>query len=208
MQWFRKEWYSSHVQLSSRAPKRGGFQTGVSRSGLVLHFLSFFVLFCPFCPFLSFFVLFCPCLSLFVLVCPFLSFFVLFCPFLFFFVLFCPFLSFFVLVCPRIFPICSGMVRGFSGFVPFLFLGLLLAPTRNSPKRVRDTIWTFPEKKWESPRFGNPPVYVLSMFIYCFSGASSKLSWPISNRKKNSCFTTANLQACNCAPLPWGPKAY
>ena len=55
-----------------------------------------------------------------------------------------------------IFPIFSGMVRGFSRFVPFLFLGLLKAPTRNSPERVRDTIWTFPEKKWETPRFGNP----------------------------------------------------
>ena len=38
------------------------------------------------------------------------------------------------------------MVRGFSRFVLFLFLGLLRAPTRNSPERVRDTIWTFPEK--------------------------------------------------------------
>ena len=52
-----------------------------------------------------------------------------------------------------IFPICSGMVRGFSQFVPFLFLGLLRAPTRNSPERVRDTIWTFPEKS------GKPPVW-------------------------------------------------
>ena len=60
-----------------------------------------------------------------------------FCPF-------CPFWDF-----PDfsgIFPICSGMVQGFSRFVPFLFLGLLRAPTRNSPERVRDTIWTFPEK--------------------------------------------------------------
>ena len=71
----------------------------------------------------------------------------------------CP--SFFVLFCPfwdfpdfsGIFPICSGMVRGFSRFVPFLFLGLLRAPTRNSPERVRDTIWTFPEKS------GKPPVW-------------------------------------------------
>ena len=71
----------------------------------------------------------------------------------------CP--SFFVLFCPfwdfpdfsGIFPICSGMVRGFSRFVPSLFLGLLRAPTRNSPERVRDTIWTFPPKKCETPRF-------------------------------------------------------
>ena len=50
--------------------------------------------------------------------------------------LFCPFPSFFVLFCPfwdfpdfsGIFPICSGMVRGFSRLVLFLFLGLLRAP--------------------------------------------------------------------------------
>ena len=76
----------------------------------------------------------------------------------------CP--SFFVPFCPvwdfpdfsRIFSICSGMVRGFSRFVPFLFLGLLRAPTRNSPERVGDTIWTFPEKSFQTPGFGNPPV--------------------------------------------------
>ena len=81
---------------------------GVSRSGLVLPFLSFFVFFCPFWDFPDF---------------------------------------------SGIFPICSGMVRGFSRFVLFLFLSLLRAPTRNSPERVRDTIWTFPEK------MGNPPVW-------------------------------------------------
>ena len=82
------------------------------------------------------------------------------CPSLF--VLFCPFWDF-----PDfsgIFPICSGMVRGFSRFVPFLFLGLLRAPTRNSPERVRDTIWTFPEKSGkhpglETPRFSFPQVH-------------------------------------------------
>ena len=35
------------------------------------------------------------------------------------------------------FPICSGIVRGFSRLVLFLFLGLFRAPTRNSPERVR-----------------------------------------------------------------------
>ena len=52
-----------------------------------------------------------------------------------------------------IFPICSGMVRRFPRFVLFLSLGLLRAPTRNNPERVRDTIWTFREK------VGNPPVW-------------------------------------------------
>ena len=55
------------------------------------------------------------------------------------------------LIFPAFFPICSGMVRGFSRFVPFLVLGLLRAPTRNSPERVRDTIWTFPETSGKPP---------------------------------------------------------
>ena len=74
----------------------------------------------------------------------------------------CP--SFFVLFCPfwdfpdfsGIFPICSGMVRGFSRFALVLFLGLLRAPTRNSPERVRDTIGTFPEKSGKHPGLETP----------------------------------------------------
>ena len=50
-----------------------------------------------------------------------------------------PFLSLFVL--SGIFPIWSGMVRGFSRFVPFLFLGLLQAPMRNSPERPPRQLW-------------------------------------------------------------------
>ena len=74
-----------------------------------------------------------------------------------FFVLFCPFLSFLGLSrFSGIFPICSGMVRGFSRFVLFLFLSLLRAPTRNSPERVRDTIWTFPEKSGKHPGLETP----------------------------------------------------
>ena len=49
-----------------------------------------------------------------------------------------------------------GMVRGFSRFVLFLFLGLLRAPTRNSPGRARDTIWTFPEKRGKPPGLETP----------------------------------------------------
>ena len=72
--------------------------------------------------------------------------------------LFCPFLSFLGLSrFFRDFPeICSGMVRGFSRFVPFPFLGLLRAPTRNSPERVRDTIRTFPEKSGKPPGLETP----------------------------------------------------
>ena len=75
--------------------------------------------------------------------------------------LFCPFLSFFGTFWDfpyfsNIFPICSGMVRGFSRFVLFLFLGLLRAPTRNSPERVRDTIWTFPDKSGKHPGLETP----------------------------------------------------
>ena len=107
---------------------------GALRSGLVL----------PFCPFLSFLGL-----SRFfrgfkrggfpIWTCP--SFFVLFCPFPIFF---------------GIFPICPATLRGFSRFVLFLFLGLLTAPTRNSPERVRDTIWTFPEKSGKHPGLETP----------------------------------------------------
>ena len=98
------------IATSISRPVNGGFQTGgVSRSGLVLPFLSFSVL----------------------------------------------------LGLSRFFwdfPDLLGMVRGFSRFAPFLFLGLLRAPTRNSPERVRDTIWTFPEKSGKTPRFGDPQV--------------------------------------------------
>ena len=65
--------------------------------------------------------------------------------------LFCPFGTFL-----GIFPICSGTLRGFSRLVLFLFLGLLRAPTRNSPERVRDTIWTFPEKSGKHPGLETP----------------------------------------------------
>ena len=73
---------------------------------------------------------------------------------------FCPFCPF----CPfwdfpdfsGIFLICSGMFRGFYRFVPFLFLGLLRAPTRNSPERVHDTLWTFPEKSGKPPGLETP----------------------------------------------------
>ena len=63
-----------------------------------------------------------------------------------------------------IFPICSGTVRGFSRFVLFLFLGLLRAPTRNSPDRVRDTIWTFPEKSGKHPGLETPR-FSFSQFV-------------------------------------------
>ena len=79
--------------------------------------------------------------------------------------LFCPFWDF-----PDfsgIFPICSGMVRGFSRFVLFLFLGLLRAPTRNSPERVRDTIWTFPEKRGKHPGLETPRFSFAQIFPFC-----------------------------------------
>ena len=68
-----------------------------------------------------------------------------------FFVLFCPLGTF-----PGIFPICPGTLRGSSRLVLFLFLGLLSAPTRNSPERVRDTIWTIPGKSGKHPGLETP----------------------------------------------------
>ena len=95
------------------------------------------------------------------------------------------FLSFFVLFCPfwdfpdfsGIFPICSGWSRGFSRFVPFLFLGLLRAPTRNSPERVRDTIWTFPEKSEKHPGLETPR--------FSFSQDNSSVAPHLSKRQTN-----------------------
>ena len=74
-----------------------------------------------------------------------------------------------------IFPICSGTVRGFSRFVLFLFLGLLRAPTRNSPERVRDTIWTFPEKSGKHPGLETPR----------FSFPQKSLCQDLSSRERN-----------------------
>ena len=65
------------------------------------------------------------------------------CPSLF--VLFCPFLSFFVLLI-GIFPICPSCTS----------LGLLTAPERKSPEKVRDTIRTFPEKSGKPPGLETP----------------------------------------------------
>ena len=82
----------------------------------------------------------------------------------------CPFLSFLGL--SRFFwdfPDLLGMVQGFSPFVPFLFLGLLRAPTRNSPERVRDTIWTFPEKRCETPGLDTPGL-ALNFGIFWIGG--------------------------------------
>ena len=132
-------------------------------------FLSFSVLcvlFCPFCPFFPFLfgarffrVLFC-------LFCP-------FCPF-------CPFPDFFGIV-----PICLEIVQGFSRFVLFLFLGLLTAPMRNSPERVRDTIWTFPEKSGKPPGLETPQLSFSQRFSLTF--AVSRLF--LENKAKGPCRT-------------------
>ena len=100
-----------------------------------------------------------------------------------FFVLSCPFLSF-----PDfsgIFPICSGMVLGFSRFVPFLFLGLLRAPTRNSPERVRDTIWTFPEKSGKPPSL-EPPRFSFSQKKTFFLCESTFQKWIAARKGRES----------------------
>ena len=70
-----------------------------------------------------------------------------------------------------IFPICPGTLRGFSRFVLFLFLGLLTAPTRNSPERVCDTVWTFPEKSGKPPGLETPG--------FSFSQFSLAHSWTL-----------------------------
>ena len=66
---------------------------------------------------------------------------------------FCPFWDF-----PDFpdFPDLLGDGPGIFPVRPFLFLGLLRAPTRNSPERVPDTIWTFPEKSGKPPGLETP----------------------------------------------------
>ena len=108
----------------------------------------------------------------------------------------CP--SFFVLFCPfwdfpdfsGIFPICSGMVRGFSRFVLFLFLSLLRAPTRNSPERVRDTIWTFPEKSGKHPGLETPR--------FSFSQKQARKSFAILSLQVSS-----DMKSIAVGPLSW-----
>ena len=132
------DFLAGYFLLIYQGPLNGGVSNGgVSRSGLVLPFLSFFVLFCPFGTF------------------------------------------------PGIFPICSGMVRGFSRFVLFLFLGLLRAPTRNSPERVHDTIWTCPEKSGKHPGLETPR---FSFSHFCGKKCPEKSSRRIPGKiLQNSC---------------------
>ena len=70
-----------------------------------------------------------------------------------------PFLSFLGLSrFSGIFPICAGMVRGFSRFVPFPLSRPIKSTyeeqSRKGPRHNLD----LSRKKWETPRFGNPPV--------------------------------------------------
>ena len=109
----------------------------------------------------------------------------------FLFVLFCPFGTF-----PGIFPICSGTLRGFSRFVLFLFLGLLRAPTRNSPERVRDTIWTFPEKSGkhpglETPRFSFSQNRKTDTHLFFSSTLASRKHCDLKTRKRCDFFSAA-----------------
>ena len=70
--------------------------------------------------------------------------------------LFCPFLSFWDF--PGDFPDLLGYSPGIFPICPFpLSRPLLSAPTRNSLERVRDTIWTCPEKSGKHPGLETPP---------------------------------------------------
>ena len=66
---------------------------------------------------------------------------------------------------------------GICWFVLLLFLGLLRGPTWKNPKRVRDTIRTFPEKKERKPSgFGTPsPAVYLPSLKYCLQAMLSNL---------------------------------
>ena len=90
------------------------------------------------------------------------------------------FLSFFVLFGTfPIFPEFSRFVRRLSGVFPIcpsLSLGLLTAPTRNSPERVRDTIWTFPEKSGKPPGLETPRFSSSQTARICRHGHAEKHS--------------------------------
>ena len=77
-------------------------------------------------------------------------------------------------------------VRGFSRLVLFLFLGLLRAPTRNSPERVRDTIWTFPGKSGKHPGLETPR-FSFSQSEMCHQ-AVSVVSQPVVKSHLNNFF--------------------
>ena len=99
-----------------------------------------------------------------------------------------------------IFPICPGTLWGFSRLVLFLFLGLLSAPTRNSPERVRDTIWTIPEKSGKHPGLETP------RSAFNPSLASSRHCAPPmqafgTNKSARTCCHLVNSEAEIC-PLP------
>ena len=50
-----------------------------------------------------------------------------------------------------------NVFKGFARLVLCLFLGLLEAPTRNTPGMVRDTTRTFPESSGKPPTLWKPP---------------------------------------------------
>ena len=77
------------------------------------------------------------------------------------------------------------MVRGFSRFVLFLFLSLLRAPTRNSPERVPDTIWTCPEKSGKPPGLETPR--------FSFSQSLANFGKPTHSCWLSTTFTSSSL---------------
>ena len=99
-----------------------------------------------------------------------------------------PFLLFFVLF--GTFPIFLGLSRfargwsgGFSRSVLFLFLGLLRAPTRSSPERVRNTIWTFPKKSGKPPGLETPRFSFSQDLRSCCEAQRHTVPWrPSSHR--------------------------
>ena len=91
------------------------------------------------------------------------------------FALVCPGLSFFSFLSFWDFPDFGGDFPSFWGDFLFLFFGLLEAPTKNIPERVRDSIRSFPEK------VGKPPVWKrhgLASLIGCCQRTAACVSRP------------------------------
>ena len=106
------------------------------------------------------------------------------------------------------------MVRGLIPICPFLFLflGLLRAPTRNSPERVRDTIWTFPEKTpGKHPVWKPPGLASLSLLFVCKRELTAFLAELTEFAVELSEFSLPKQHSRNSIPpvsYVWGQKVY
>ena len=120
--------------------------------------------------------------------------------------LFCPFLGLSRLLGD--FPDVLWDGPGIFPIGPFLFLGLLRAPTRNSPERVRDTIWTFPEKSGKPPGLETPRFSFFQVMgpLLIKGGTRPFVTRPLAKNRRNTVGTElwtertlAYREHCHCS---------